>query len=132
MSTIQNKFDMNRSIIILPAFVLVALALVVLYALLGFRGPEVVLREARVALDRNQFERSVRLLDAAEKAVLNNNPELLEQTLRMRVVAYTGLGLKEKALEDIRTLFEDLDIRDRDLMCIRVHTLAVCVDLHEI
>ncbi len=31
---------MNRSIIILPAFLLVALLLTVVYALLGFRGPE--------------------------------------------------------------------------------------------
>jgi tetratricopeptide (TPR) repeat protein len=111
---------MNRSIIILPAFLFVALLLTVVYALLGLRGPEAVLREARRALDEAQYKKSIQLLNDAENALDDNRSGLLEQTLRMRVAAYEQLHLRVKVLEDIKTLFERLGVRDRDLMSTRI------------
>ena len=111
---------MNRSITILPTFLFIALALTVMYALLGLRGPEAVLREARYALDREQYKKSIKLLKEAENALDDNRSGLLEQSLRMRVAAYEQLNFRDKVIEDIETLFDRLGVRDRDLMCTRI------------
>lgn len=99
---------LRRSIQIFIAAALLALGLVVGFAVLRLRGPAEAIAEARSYYDRRDYARAITVLDFAERgASLRGDRGLREQLWRLRYSAYTELGNPRGALLDVEHLIAD-------------------------
>ncbi len=99
---------LRRSLQIFVAVALLALGLVVGFAVLRLRGPADALAEARAAFDRHDYARAITVLDFAERgAGVRNDRTLRERLWRLRYAAYTELGNPNGALLDVEHLIDD-------------------------
>ncbi|MBX3465209.1 MAG: hypothetical protein KF830_18735, partial [Planctomycetes bacterium] len=95
----------RRSIQILLATTLLALAAIVAYAALRLSGPGEALAQAQELLQQGQAARAVALLDLCERgASLQADPALRERLWRLRLEANTRLDNPRGALLDVENL----------------------------
>lgn len=105
----------RRSLRLLLACVMLVLALVVGYALLGFSGPEATLEAARQEFAAARYAKCVRLLDLTESSLgPRTDVALRRELLDLRRLAHTETGNWLPALRDVRKLRE-IDPEDLDL-----------------
>lgn len=103
---------LRRSLRILLACVMLVLALVLGYALLGLSGPEVAVRTAREQFAAKHYARCVRLLDITEGSLgPRTDVALRRELLDLRRLAHTETGNWALALRDVRKLRE-IDAED--------------------
>ncbi len=100
---------LQKSLKLLAAAFLVALALTLSYAL-SLGGPEDELRDAEAQLARGEPARAVALLDFAERSArLMQQRELRLKLLRLRLEAHRQLGNAPLALADLERLLREGD-----------------------
>jgi tetratricopeptide (TPR) repeat protein len=114
---------LSRTITILPAFLMIILGIVVGFAVLGLRGPQRELRDARHAIQRADYTTALRHLNRVKNEIDINDTALQEQATRMRAQAYEQLGDRPKAIEDLRFLIDDLQINSSALFRDRIRLL---------
>ena len=114
---------LSRTITILPAFLMIILGIVVGFAVLGLRGPQRELRDARHAIQRADYTTALRHLNRVKNEIDINDTALQEQATRMRAQAYEQLGDRAKAIEDLRFLIDDLQINSSSLFRDRIRLL---------
>ncbi|MEE2887381.1 MAG: hypothetical protein VX951_08100 [Planctomycetota bacterium] len=114
---------LNRTITVLPVFLVIVLGIVVGFAVLGLRGPERELRDARHAIDREDFTSAIRHLDRVKNEIDIGDAELQEKTTRMRALTYERLGDRKKSVRDLDFLIDELQINVGGLVRDRIRLL---------
>lgn len=115
---------LRRSLILFLVFVLVGLGLTSLYALLGLRGTDDALSEARQALLRGSLVETVELLDRCEPvSAMQSDPQALQELWRLRLEANRRLDNTRRSLRDIENLVAS-GVDDEDLLLDRIYYLA--------
>ena len=95
----------QKSLQILVASALLALAATVGYSFLRLHGPEDTLAEARARLAAGAYGEVIADLDLAERgASFARSPALLRELWRLRYAAYTRLDNAQGALADVQQL----------------------------
>lgn len=104
----------RKSLQILVAACLLALAAIVGFSALHFRGLDDRLAEAARNVQRREFMRAVRLLDVVERDVARD-AERTERLLRLRAAALAELGDNVRALRDVEQLL-DMRVAEADAL----------------
>jgi hypothetical protein len=112
-----------KSLQVLIAVALLALAAIVGFALLGFTGPRDTIDEAARHVARGELARAVALLDRAAPSVAGD-PVLRERLLRLRANANRDLQKHAAALRDVDELLRALPA-DEALQLDRIRLLAL-------
>ncbi|HEX5052540.1 MAG TPA: hypothetical protein VFZ65_12255 [Planctomycetota bacterium] len=106
----------QKSVSILIAAVLVALAAVVIFWMFNFSGASQTLARVEALIADQQYARAINLLDQAEHGLsVQQDPALEERVWRLRYGAYSQLGNAAGALEDVENLLRlghpDVDLQ---------------------
>lgn len=100
----------RRSLLLLLALVILAVAFTAGYSLLPVRKPEDLLADARTLIGRGQAIEAVKLLDHAEATpVIARTADLRREVWRLRLQAHRALDVSARALTDIENLIADGD-----------------------
>ena len=100
----------RRSLLLLLALVILAVAFTAGYSLLPVRKPEDLLSDARALLGRGQALEAVKLLDhSASSPAIARSADLRRDVWRLRLQAHRALEVPARALEDIENLLQDGD-----------------------
>lgn len=115
----------QKSLLTLLFCGLLTLAGIVVFAVLGWHGPEDTLREAEQKLAAGQNAQVISLLDQAELGhSLANNRSLRVRLWRLRKQAHANLGNPQGALNDVRLLLDNGFEDDVDLLLDQIRFLA--------
>lgn len=115
----------RRSLQVLVVSSIVALALIVGYATLQFRGAPEALAEAEAKFAQNQFARTIEILDICEPSVAVQREQAMRQRLwRLRMKANIELDNPRGALLDVENLLGDGLENDVALQLDRIRLLA--------
>jgi hypothetical protein len=104
----------KKSLQILVAACLLALAAIVVFAALHRSGPDDALAEATRLVARRDYARAIDVLDFAEQDVAND-PVRMERVLRLRYGAYKEQGNHTRALQDVERLL-GMKVADADAL----------------
>ena len=119
----------QKSLQILVASALLALAATVGYSFLRLHGPEDTLAEARARLAAGAYGEVIADLDLAERgASFARSPALLRELWRLRYAAYTRLDNAQGALADVQQLLANGAGDDEELRLDEIRLLAAAGD----
>ena len=119
----------QKSLQILVASALLALAATVGYSFLRLHGPEDTLAEARARLAAGAYGEVIADLDLAERgASFARSPALLRELWRLRYAAYTRLDNARGALADVQQLLANGAGDDEELRLDEIRLLAAAGD----
>lgn len=115
----------QKSLQILVASALLALAATVGYSFLRLHGPEDTLAEARARLAAGAYGEVIADLDLAERsASFARSPSLLLELWRLRYAAYTRLDNAQGALVDVQMMLANGAGDDEELLLDEIRLLA--------